>query len=226
MSKSLQSFREWAVAQGQVSNPTDNPKNQYRGECVSLIQQYLNQVFGVAFAPRGHARDFVPPSFTRIDKSLPRKAGDIIRYNSAYGGGYGHIGIIDDGGKFLDQNGVVSRRVGRRDTPFNYIDAVFRPNASFTIDNPTPAPTPNSGFLGARGYLRRGDVGENIRSLNAFLRKTFPMYAPASVLGNQFGPITERTIKEFQRRAKVGGGIDGRVGPLTYQALKNYGFKG
>ena len=224
MSKSLQSFREWAVAQGQVANPTDNPKNQYRGQCVSLIQQYLNQVFGISFAPRGHAKDFIPPNFTKIDKNIPRKPGDIIRYNSAYGGGYGHIGLIDDEGKFLDQNGTVARMVNRRDQPFNYIDAVFRPNLPLTIKNPTSAP--NSGFLGARGHLRRGDAGENVKSLNEFLRKTFPAYAPAGVLGNQFGPITERTVKEFQRRAKVGGGIDGKVGPLTYQALKNYGFKG
>lgn len=89
-----------------------------------------------------------------------------------------------------------------------------------------PAPAPTNAFLGARGYLTKGDVGENIRQVNLFFRNTFPAYAPVKILGNQFGPITRSTVMEFQRRAKVGGGVDGNIGPLTYQAMKNHGFKG
>lgn len=102
---------------------------------------------------------------------------------------------------------------------------------------PTPTPTPpapskpaTDAFLGSRGYLRRGDSGANIGRMNRWFRSTFPAYAPASVLGNFFGPITERTVKEFQRRAKADGRYndiaDGYVGPLTLKAMKSYGFKG
>lgn len=92
---------------------------------------------------------------------------------------------------------------------------------------PAPAPSKpvSNAFLGARGYLTRGDVGENVRQANLFFRNTFPAYAPVKILGNQFGPITRSTVMEFQRRAKVGGGVDGNIGPLTYQAMKNHGFK-
>ena len=90
----------------------------------------------------------------------------------------------------------------------------------------TPSKPVSNAFLGARGYLTKGDVGENIRQVNLFFRNTFPAYAPAKILGNQFGPITRSTVMEFQRRAKVGGGVDGNIGPLTYQAMKNHGFKG
>ena len=224
MSKTLQSFRQWATTHSPVANPTLNVSNKYTGECVSLIQQYLNQVFGVPYAPRGHARDFVPPNFTRVTNGT-RWPGDIVRYGRSYGGGYGHIGLIDDEGKFLDQNGVYARRVGRRDAPFNYIEAVFRPNAPFTIKDTIHPPATDNSILGARGYLTRGDVGENVRKVNAFFRSTFPAYAPPNIIGNQFGPITQNTVKEFQRRANVGGGIDGNIGPLTYKAMQNHGFK-
>lgn len=136
MAKTLQQFREWAVAAGQVSNPTADRNNLYTGECVSLVQQYLAQVFDIPYAARGHAKDFTPPTFTRLPADTPRRAGDIIRYGSAYGGGYGHIGLIDDESRFLDQNGVVARRVGRRDHPFAYIESVWRPTRGFV--NKTP----------------------------------------------------------------------------------------
>ena len=94
---------------------------------------------------------------------------------------------------------------------------------------PKPAPAPTNAFLGARGYLRRGDSGANVQAMNRWFRNTFPAYAPPSVLGPLFGPITERTVREFQRRAKADGRyndvIDGQVGPKTYQAMKSYGFK-
>jgi len=30
----------------------------YKGQCVSLIQQYLNKVFDVPYVARGHAKDW------------------------------------------------------------------------------------------------------------------------------------------------------------------------
>lgn len=130
---SLQAFREWAVAARQVSNPQ---VGTYPGQCVSLIQQLLYQVFGVAYAARGNAKDFVPPGFTRV--TGPARAGDIIRYGANYGGGYGHIGLIDDNGQWLDQNGVAVLHVGQRATPFNGIESIWRSNSPFNVKTPNP----------------------------------------------------------------------------------------
>ena len=72
MAKTLQEFREWAVAQGgNIGNPVIN---NYRGQCVSLVQQYLYQVFDVPYAARGNAKDFVPPNFNRVSGAV--RAGD------------------------------------------------------------------------------------------------------------------------------------------------------
>jgi hypothetical protein len=128
---SLQGFREWAVAARQVSNPQ---VGTYPGQCVSLVQQYIFQVFAVAYASRGNAKDFVPPGFTRVTGAY--RAGDIIRYGANYGGGYGHIGLIDDNGQWLDQNGVAVLHVGQRATPFSSIESIWRPNNAFSIKSP------------------------------------------------------------------------------------------
>lgn len=130
---SLQGFREWSVGARQVSNPQ---VGTYPGQCVSLVQQYLFQVFGVLYAARGNAKDFVPPNFARVSGAY--QAGDIIRYGAIYGGGYGHIGLIDDNGQWLDQNGVIVLHVGQRSTPFNSIESIWRPNSAFDVKTPNP----------------------------------------------------------------------------------------
>lgn len=131
MSKSLQDFTAWAVGTRVVANPNGT----YPGQCVSLVQQYLNQVFGIPYAPRGNAKDFVPPTFVRVSSYRP---GDIVRYGSNYGSGYSHIGYIDHNGVFTDQNGVKKLAVGQRSTPFSGINAIFRPTKPFTVKNPVP----------------------------------------------------------------------------------------
>lgn len=142
MSKSLESFTAWAIRAGKVSNPG---VNTYPGQCVSLIQEYLSQVFGVPYAPRGNAKDFVPPTFQKLPASTQRRPGDIIRYGRGYGGGYGHIGYIDHLGRFVDQNGSAALHVAVRLSPFSGIDCVFRPTRAFQVKNvivPVPAPKP------------------------------------------------------------------------------------
>ena len=133
MAKTLQQFREWAVKQGGgISNPTNVAFNKYPGECVSLIQQYLNQVFGVAYAARGHASYFLPPTFTQVATNAKLMPGDIVRYPSSFGGGYGHIELIDDDGKALGQNRNFNGKVTRGSVLKGYT-AVFRPTKKFTV---------------------------------------------------------------------------------------------
>lgn len=125
----LQEFGNWGIAQGSVANPAPNYK--YKGQCVSLIQQYLYQVFGIPFQAHGNAKDWannVPNGFTKLGASTKLQKGDILVYGSNYGGGYGHIGLIDYNGKYYDQNGIKRLAVGYRDNPFSGYICVLRPN--------------------------------------------------------------------------------------------------
>lgn len=125
----LAEFGSWGLAQGSVANPTPNYK--YKGQCVSLIQQYLYQVFGMQFKARGNAKDWaynVPEGFTKLGSNIKLQKGDILVYGSNYGGGYGHIGLIDVNGKYYDQNGIKRLAIGYRDNPFSGYICVLRPN--------------------------------------------------------------------------------------------------
>lgn len=95
-------FESWALAQGSVGNPT--PEGSYKGECVSLIQQYLNKVFNIPFKPRGNAKDWAYIDIEGFNKFAPDntpKAGDILVYDW---GRYGHVVIVTADGKSLEQN--------------------------------------------------------------------------------------------------------------------------
>lgn len=125
----LQEFGSWGLKQGSVANPA--PNNKYKGQCVSLIQQYLYKVFGKSFKAYGNAKDWstnYPKSyFTKLSKSSKLQPGDVLVYGSNYGGGYGHIGLIDCNGKWYDQNGIKSKKIAYRDKPFSGYVCVLRP---------------------------------------------------------------------------------------------------
>ena len=81
----LREFGEWALNQGQVPNPP--PKYKYAGECVSLIQQYLYQVFGIPFEAHGNAKDWannVPKEFNKLSATTGLERGDILVYGENY----------------------------------------------------------------------------------------------------------------------------------------------
>lgn len=125
----LQEFGSWGLKQKSVANPA--PNNKYKGQCVSLIQQYLYKVFGKSFKAYGNAKDWAtnyPTSyFKKMDKSTKLQPGDVLVYGSNYGGGYGHIGLIDVNGKWYDQNGVKKKAIGYKDKPFSGYVCVLRP---------------------------------------------------------------------------------------------------
>ena len=125
----LKEFCSWGLKQGSVANPA--PNNKYKGQCVSLIQQYLYKVFGKSFKAYGNAKDWASnyPTkyFTKLSKSTKLQPGDVLVYGSNYGGGYGHIGLIDDDGKWYDQNGVKKLAIGTKSKAFSGYVCVLRP---------------------------------------------------------------------------------------------------
>ena len=79
-------------------------------------------------------------------------------------------------------------------------------------------------FLPSRGYWKEGDTDARIGRLADFMYKTFPAYTKKEALGNYFGKNIRASITEFQRRCHLEA--DGCVGRITYNKLKEYGFKG
>ena len=124
----LAEFGDWGLTQKSVANPE---VNTYKGQCVSLIQQYLYKVFGVPYKPRGNAKDWaknpLPDVLEKLPNTVALQPGDILVYGSNYGGGYGHIALIDINGKFYDQNGIKKLQVAYQDKPFNGYVCVLRP---------------------------------------------------------------------------------------------------
>lgn len=112
----LDQFKNYAVSAGQVGNPTADSNNRYLGQCVSLVQQYINKVFGIPFQPRGHAKDWASNAnvLSYFDRVSTIQPGDIIVYPGKFGGGYGHIAVALGNGMMLDQNGGGGLRVAIR----------------------------------------------------------------------------------------------------------------
>ena len=109
----LDQFKDWAVSQGQVGNPTGRADWLLTGECVSLIQQYLDKVYGIPFQPRGHAKDWVTNGdvLSNFDIVGSPQTGDIGVTGPVTGNPYGHIFIYLSPTTILEQNGRAPRRV-------------------------------------------------------------------------------------------------------------------
>lgn len=82
--------------------------------------------------------------------------------------------------------------------------------AALSANKPAPAPA-------GRPVLRRGSKGQAVKDVQAKIRAGYPAYAKNLAVDGDFGPSTERIVKEFQRRS--GLKADGIVGPATYRKL-------
>lgn len=80
----------------------------------------------------------------------------------------------------------------------------------------TPPPPPPPPAPSGDGFLRIGSTGEEVRRLQSYMNRVYPLYSNLVVDGI-FGQATERAIKEFQRRSRIA--VDGIVGPVTRAKL-------
>ena len=120
----LLEFEKWALSERVVGNPTK--ENSFKGECVSLIQQYLYKVHNIPFAPRGNAKDWANIVIEGFNKYAPDntlKPGDIVVYDW---GKYGHMAIITADGKSLEQNKNGNRVITVGDVKPGYV-MIHRP---------------------------------------------------------------------------------------------------
>ena len=146
----------------------------------------------------------------------------------------GHIGIYIGNGEVIEctpawKNKVQITKLSQR----KWLKHGKLPYITYqTNQNPANTSEP---FLSKKGYLKKGDSGQNIEKICKFMHDTFSNYGKwlkldnEKILGNYFGPILDSYIKEFQKRAKAekkyNDAIDGCIGPKTLAALKYYGFK-
>lgn len=128
----LREFENWSLAQGSVGNPT--AEGSYKGECVSLVQQYLSKVHGIPFRARGNAKDWANITIEGFNRYAPDntlKPGDIVVYDW---GRYGHMAIITADGKSLEQNKNGNRIITVSDVTPGYV-MIHRPaNIDLGID--------------------------------------------------------------------------------------------
>lgn len=71
--------------------------------------------------------------------------------------------------------------------------------------------------VATRPTIRRGAKGAHVLDLQRRLKNAYSLYAGKLALDSDFGPSTDRAVKEFQRR--TGLVADGIVGPKTWSAL-------
>lgn len=107
-------FKDWALAQGSVAKYNDG---KFKGECVSLINQYCWRVLNVPAGAWGNAKDWGTNSpqkqyFNILPANTGLRAGDILVYGSSFGGGFGHIEIALSPTQALFQNRNFDGRVG------------------------------------------------------------------------------------------------------------------
>lgn len=158
--------------------------------------------------------------FELITDKNKLRAGDWIITN---GGKYGHVGIVTS----IKQSGVTVMLQGQNQGTFKTKVTVisfglgdFLGAFRFKAWKTQPL------FLPERGYWTKGDMDERVGKLASFMRSTFPAYTNAAALGNYYGPNLAAAIKEFQRRTGMKSkDCDGNTGPLTYDKLKQFGFK-
>lgn len=156
--------------------------------------------------------------FDLITNKNDLREGDWIITN---GGKYGHVGIISE----VVKRGVTVKLQGQnqgsiRTKVTNITFGLGDFLGAFRFKKWAATP----GFLPARGYWTTGDQDARIAKLAEFMFKTFPAYTPYAALGDYYGKNLAKAIKEFQRR--TGLQTDGNTGPLTYDKLKQFGFKG
>lgn len=101
-----------------------------------------------------------------------------------------------------------------------YIDGlwgIFKPGVK-------PVPGPIVLPPDTEGFLKFGSQGEKVRKLQDGLKEVFRSYAGQLVVDGDFGPLTEKAVREFQWRS--GLSVDGVVGPNTRAELAKHGIKG
>ena len=137
------SIEEWIdETYGKSVNVTPDWAPALAGECVSLVQNYIINVYDCPAVARGNAKDFGDNIIARgegYEVTSPRY-GDIIVYNGNLpgSGGFGHVAVYIDSATMYDQNHGGERFAAYRNMITGYIKQYIRMYG----DEPGPGPDP------------------------------------------------------------------------------------
>lgn len=130
----------------------------YKGECVSLIQRYLNECYGVEMKARGNAKDWqnsILRAGLGVTTNYPVR-GDIVIWGAEAGNGMGHISIYLDKTHDFDQNkggdritGIKTRRGGKV-MAYMHITPLTRPKD--VEDKPQVKPNEDTNWVSEPNY--------------------------------------------------------------------------
>lgn len=126
-----------------VANPEEG---SFKGECVSLVQMYIYECFGVGFKGRGNAKDYCD---NLIKEGLATKVnspikGDIMGwYADKNIGENGHVAIYLDQKTCFDQSNY-TRKTAQKRTPINGVDIYVRMKSSLINNKPVEDTKPTT----------------------------------------------------------------------------------
>lgn len=203
---------------------------EYAFDCVGLIKSYLWGGYGkVKYNAK---QDVSANGMLNVAKkkgsikTLPEVEGILVQMD-------GHIGIYIGGGyviectpnrTFAKQNhhagGVCKTKLSARrwtswcECPWITYETEKQPKAKTTTDSKkTYSGTYPS--LGKKGYLSKGDTGENVKKLQKFLKWCI---GEKLEVDGSFGAKTEKAVKKYQKEYKLT--VDGMFGPASLKKAK------
>ena len=189
-----------------------------KGECVSLIQNYLEDCYNIPFKARGNAKDWINTipnaNLGKIVKTP--KYGDIIvwgGYKRANGttNKYGHIAIYINGKEYYDQFKGKACNYSSTSSPKSAIVGYLRINGNRIADEEEISNSISNSIVkfNLKRLLKYNSKGNDVKELQKALG--------GLVVDGIFGAKTKSKVKSFQKSKKLYQ--DGIVGQKTANAL-------
>lgn len=170
-----------------------------KGECVTLIQEYIRLCYNIPFKARGHAKSWINSCSDIATKTTSPQYGDIIVWD----GTYGHVAIYINGKQYYDQyKGKVANYATNSVSSSRKILGYLRLNGNRKPDEVDVK-------FNLTRLLKNGSRGNDVKELQKALG--------GLVVDGIFGAKTKAKVITYQKSKKLYQ--DGIVGKNTAHAL-------
>lgn len=199
-----------------------------KGQCVSLIQNYLEDCYGIPFKARGNAKDWINTipnaGIGKIVKTP--QYGDIIvwgGYKRANGttNKYGHIAIYINGKEYYDQFKGKACNYSSTSSPKGAIVGYLRINGNRIADEEEKSNSISNSIVkfNLKRLLKYNSKGNDVKELQKYLNANGWRDAKLRKLTEDgiFGNNTLVALKKMQKKRKLIA--DGIVGKNTAHSM-------